>query len=199
MDYWNEIKIRSTRTETILGMQQERSLCWAVELRLCLVFFKTGWNGVERGGLKKTEQGFWFGDWVRWVEILYLGSRSFRASRVNLFRCLQGCPSQGKETERNTVFIILNLWRLNLFKEGSLLIFFGQKIQRRVEDWAAAWFFYLAAASRSTRNSYKFNGKAAVFFFFLRKHGSCLLAISHERNSIAQTTHPLRPPPRTFL
>lgn len=178
-------------------MQQERSLCWAVELRLCLVFFKTGWNGVERGGLKKTEQGFWFGDWVRWVEILYLGSRSFRASRVNLFRCLQGCPSQGKETERNTVFIILNLWRLNLFKEGSLLIFFGQKIQRRVEDWAAAWFFYLAAASRSTRNSYKFNGKAAVFF--LRKHGSCLLAISHERNSIAQTTHPLRPPPRTFL
>lgn len=115
MDYWNEIKIRSTRTETILffflettetilGMQQERSLCWAVELRLCLVFFKTGWNGVERGGLKKTEQGFWFGDWVRWVEILYLGSRSFRASGVNLFRCLQGCPSQGKETEKEHCF-----------------------------------------------------------------------------------------------
>ena len=30
-------------------------------------------------------------------------------------------------------------------------------------------FLYLAAASRSTRNSYKFNGKAAVFFYYFKK------------------------------
>ena len=144
-------------------MQQERSLCWAVELRLCLVFFKTGWNGVERGGLKKTEQGFWFGDWVRWVEILYLGSRSFRASGVHFFRCLQVYPSQGKGTERNTIFIlILNLWRLNLFKEGSLLLFLAENSKKSGGLSCGLIFLYLAAASRSARNSYRFNGTAAA-------------------------------------
>jgi len=154
-------------TETILGMQQERSLCWAVELRLCLVFFKTGWNGVERGGLKKTEQGFWFGDWVRWVEILYLGSRSFRASGVNLFRCLQGCPSQGKETERNTVFIIiLNLWRLNLFKEGSLLIFFWAENSKKSGGLSCSLIFLFGRSLEVHTQLVQVQRQGSCFFFF---------------------------------